>query len=55
LFTTDQEAGYIRLEIRSETLYSLLNNKSLVAEDLRGLDQQAKIRIRQLLLETLLL
>ncbi len=46
---------YIRLEIRTDTLYNLLNKKSLVIEDLRGLDQQTQIRIKQLLLATLLL
>jgi hypothetical protein len=43
------------LEIRSDTLYGLINDKTLVIEDLRGLDQQAKSWIRKRLLETLLL
>lgn len=48
-------AGYVRLEIRTDTLYGLINDKTLVIEDLRGLDQQAKSWIRKRLLETLLL
>ena len=56
LSTTNQDvAAYVRLEIRSDTLYALINNKVLVIEDLRVLDQQAKVRIQQLLLDTLLL
>lgn len=47
--------SYVRLEIRTDALCSLLSNKSLVIEDLRGLDRQAKIWIRKRLLETLLL
>jgi hypothetical protein len=47
-------AGYVRLEIRRDTLFSLINNRALVIEDLRGLDRQAKIWIKQRLLETLL-
>ncbi len=44
---------YIRLEIRTDTLYTLINNRSLAIEDLRGLDQQAQIRIKQLLLDAI--
>lgn len=47
-------AGYVRLEIRTDTLYGLINDKTLVIEDLRGLDQQAKSWIRKRLLEALL-
>jgi hypothetical protein len=47
--------SYVRLEIRTETLFSLINDKTLVIEDLRGLDRQAKRWIRERLLETLLL
>lgn len=46
-------AGYIRLEIRSDRLYSLLDDKALVVEDLRGLDRKATQWIRQCLLQTL--
>jgi hypothetical protein len=45
--------GYIRLEIRSDRLYSLLDDKALVVEDLRGLDRKATQWIRQCLLQTL--
>lgn len=48
-------ASYVRLEIRTDTLCQLINNKSLVIEDLRGLDRHAKILIKDFLLETLLL
>jgi hypothetical protein len=44
---------YVRLEIRTDTLYSLINTRSLVIEDLRHLDGQAKRYIRQFLLDTL--
>jgi hypothetical protein len=47
--------NYVRLEIRTDTLCSLINDKTLVIEDLRGLDRQAKRWIRKRLLETLLL
>ncbi len=47
-------AGYVRLEIRRDTLFSLINNRALVIEDLRGLDRQAKSWLKQRLLETLL-
>lgn len=52
---TQSHAGYVQLEIRTDTLYNLIDNKALVIEDLRGLDRQAKIWIRNRLLETLLL
>lgn len=48
-------ASYIRLEIRTDALCQLINNKALVIEDLRGLDRHAKILLKDLLLETLLL
>ena len=48
-------ASYVRLEIRTDTLFSLINDKTLVIEDLRGLDRQAKRWIRKRLLDTLLL
>jgi hypothetical protein len=48
-------ANYVRLEIRTDTLCSLINDKALVIEDLRGLDRQAKCWLRRRLLETLLL
>lgn len=50
-----EKARYVRLEIRTDTLYSLLNSRSLVIEDLRGLDGQAQRCIKQLLLDTLLI
>ncbi|CAA0114593.1 Uncharacterised protein [Halioglobus japonicus] len=45
--------GYIRLEIRSDRLFSLIDDKALVVEDLRGLDRKAKNWIKQRLLQTL--
>ncbi len=48
-----EKARYVRLEIRTDTLFSLIHSKSLVIEDLRGLDGNAKRCIRQLLLDTL--
>lgn len=45
--------SYVRLEIRTDTLYSLINNRVLVIEDLRGLDRQAKSWIRKRLLDAL--
>jgi hypothetical protein len=46
--------GFVRLEIRSDTLYSLISEKALVIEDLRGLDRPAKNWIKQRLLDSLL-
>ncbi|MCB1705255.1 MAG: hypothetical protein KDI17_10345 [Halioglobus sp.] len=46
--------SYVRLEIRSDTLYALIHDRALVVEDLRGLDGTAKNWIRRRLLETLL-
>lgn len=46
--------NYVRLEIRSDTLYNLINDKALVIEDLRGLDRQAQRWVRQRLLDALL-
>lgn len=48
-----KKARYVRLEIRTDTLFSLIHNKALVVEDLRGLDGNAKRCIKQLLLDTL--
>jgi len=48
-----EKAPYVQLEIRTDTLFSLLYSRSLVIEDLRGLDGQAQRCIRQLLLDTL--
>lgn len=47
--------GYVQLEIRTDTLYSLIHDRALVIEDLRGLDRQTKSWIRKQLLDTLLL
>ncbi|MCB1701144.1 MAG: hypothetical protein H6985_07445 [Pseudomonadales bacterium] len=47
--------GYVQLEIRTDTLYSLIHRNVLVIEDLRGLDRQTKSWIRKQLLDTLLL
>lgn len=46
--------SYVRLEIRSDTLFSLIHDRAVVVEDLRGLDGKAKNWIRRRLLETLL-
>ena len=46
-------AGFIRLEIRSDRLYSLIDDRALALEDLRALDHNAKQWIRLKLLETL--
>lgn len=46
-------AGYVRMEMRTNTLFGLLSNRSLVIEDLRALDGQAQRCLRQLLLDAL--
>jgi len=47
------KARYVRLEIRTDALLGLLYSRSLVIEDLRGLDVQSQRCIKQLLLDTL--
>jgi hypothetical protein len=44
---------YVRLEIRLDVLYKLIDNRSLVIEDLRKLDAQGQRCVRQFLLDTL--
>lgn len=49
-----KEHQFIRLEIRSETLSSLIQNRAIMIEDLCGLDRKAKYYLQKILLETLL-
>ena len=49
-----KEHQFIRLEIRSETLSSLIQNRAIMIEDLCGLDRKAKYHLQKILLETLL-
>ena len=49
-----REHQFIRLEIRSETLSSLIQNRAIMIEDLYGLDGKAKYYLKKILLETLL-
>ena len=49
-----REHQFIRLEIRSETLRSLIQNRTIMIEDLYGLDGKAKYYLKKILLETLL-
>ena len=49
-----KEHQFIRLEIRSETLSSLIQNRAIMIEDLCGLDKKAKYYLQKILLETLL-
>ena len=47
-------ARYISVEIREDILHRLIDQKGLVVENLRGLDQQAQENIRMLLLDSVL-
>jgi hypothetical protein len=49
-----KENQFIRLEIRSETLSSLIQNRAIMIEDLCGLDRKAKHYLQKVLLESLL-
>ncbi|MDG2273062.1 MAG: hypothetical protein P8L39_12200 [Halioglobus sp.] len=48
------ENQFIRLEIRSDTLSSLIQNRAIMIEDLCGLDRKTKYYLQKVLLETLL-
>lgn len=51
---TCREHQFIRLEIRSEILSSLIQNRAIMIEDLYGLDGKAKYYLKKTLLKTLL-
>ncbi|MCW8127845.1 hypothetical protein [Microbulbifer halophilus] len=46
--------SYLEIGIREETLVSLLAQRRLAAEDLRGLTPRARRRLRRALLQSLL-
>lgn len=48
-----RKVQYVRLEIRVDALYKLINSRVLVVEDVRKLDVQAQRYVRQFLLDTL--
>ena len=48
------EHQFNRIEIRSETLSSLIQNRAIMIEDLCGLDRNAKHYMQKVLLDTLL-
>ena len=48
------EDQFIRLEIRSDTLSSLIQNRAIMIEDLCGLDRKTKYYLQKVLLKTLL-
>ena len=48
-----REHQFIRLEVRSETLRSLIQNRTIMIEDLYGLDGKAKYYLKKILLEAL--
>lgn len=48
-----EDSDFVRLEVRTEVLHTLVKSKALFVEDVRGLDTGAKNRIKQWLLENL--
>jgi hypothetical protein len=52
--SASNEHQLIRLEIRSETLSALIQNRAIMIEDLYGLDRKAKYYLKKILLESLL-
>ncbi|WP_193163545.1 hypothetical protein [Microbulbifer hainanensis] len=46
--------SYLEIRIREETLLSLLAQRRLVAEDLRGMTPRARRQLRRVLLRSLL-